>query len=132
MLDSLCLAALLREGRWVSPKPALSVPDERATILLVSECAQWALERGLVLPAKMPIGLPNRLSVCHPLLSPYALAQMPGPYVSVCDGVFVCVCLITEEYNTSIQEKLPLIIGSAAAGLVFLIAVVVIVIVCNR
>jgi hypothetical protein len=57
---------------------------------------------------------------------------MPGPYVSVCDGVFVCVCLITEEYNTSIQEKLPLIIGSAAAGLVFLIAVVVIVIVCNR
>ncbi|KAK2861707.1 hypothetical protein Q5P01_001240 [Channa striata] len=37
-----------------------------------------------------------------------------------------------EEYNTSIQEKLPLIIGSAAAGLVFLIAVVVIIIVCNR
>uniref|UniRef100_A0AAY4ERP6 receptor protein-tyrosine kinase n=1 Tax=Denticeps clupeoides TaxID=299321 RepID=A0AAY4ERP6_9TELE len=34
------------------------------------------------------------------------------------------------EYNTSIQEKLPLIIGSAAAGLVFLIAVVVIIIVC--
>lgn len=40
--------------------------------------------------------------------------------------------LPTEEYNTSIQEKLPLIIGSAAAGLVFLIAVVVIIIVCNR
>ncbi|XP_066547440.1 ephrin type-B receptor 2 isoform X6 [Amia ocellicauda] len=37
-----------------------------------------------------------------------------------------------EEYKTSLQEKLPLIIGSAAAGLVFLIAVVVIVIVCNR
>uniref|UniRef100_A0A1A8BZ21 receptor protein-tyrosine kinase n=1 Tax=Nothobranchius kadleci TaxID=1051664 RepID=A0A1A8BZ21_NOTKA len=37
-----------------------------------------------------------------------------------------------EEYNTSIQEKLPLIIGSAAAGLVFLVAVVVIIIVCNR
>ncbi|CAL8352090.1 unnamed protein product [Gadus morhua 'NCC'] len=37
-----------------------------------------------------------------------------------------------EEYNTSIQEKLPLIIGSAAAGLVFLIAVVVLIIVCNR
>uniref|UniRef100_A0AAY4ERN5 receptor protein-tyrosine kinase n=1 Tax=Denticeps clupeoides TaxID=299321 RepID=A0AAY4ERN5_9TELE len=36
------------------------------------------------------------------------------------------------EYNTSIQEKLPLIIGSAAAGLVFLIAVVVIIIVCSR
>ncbi|KAG5274562.1 hypothetical protein AALO_G00137670 [Alosa alosa] len=36
------------------------------------------------------------------------------------------------EYNSSIQEKLPLIVGSAAAGLVFLIAVVVIVIVCNR
>ncbi|KAJ8260009.1 hypothetical protein GJAV_G00176050 [Gymnothorax javanicus] len=37
-----------------------------------------------------------------------------------------------EEYNTSVQEKLPLIIGSAAAGLVFLIAIVVIIIVCNR
>ncbi|CAL8341007.1 unnamed protein product [Merluccius merluccius] len=37
-----------------------------------------------------------------------------------------------EEYNTSIQEKLPLIIGSAVAGLVFLIAVVVLIIVCNR
>ncbi|XP_041130645.1 ephrin type-B receptor 2-like isoform X1 [Polyodon spathula] len=37
-----------------------------------------------------------------------------------------------EEYKTSLQEKLPLIIGSAAAGVVFLIAVVVIVIVCNR
>ncbi|MBN3325863.1 EPHB2 protein, partial [Atractosteus spatula] len=37
-----------------------------------------------------------------------------------------------EEYKTSLQEKLPLIIGSAAAGLVFLIAVVVIIIVCNR
>lgn len=36
------------------------------------------------------------------------------------------------EYQTSIQEKLPLIIGSSAAGLVFLIAVVVIAIVCNR
>nr|XP_014353674.1 PREDICTED: ephrin type-A receptor 10 [Latimeria chalumnae] len=36
------------------------------------------------------------------------------------------------EYHTSIQEKLPLIIGSAAAGLVFLVAVVVIIIVCNR
>lgn len=42
------------------------------------------------------------------------------------------VCISTEEYNTSIQEKLPLIIGSAAAGLVFLIALVVIIIVCNR
>ncbi|XP_010127642.1 PREDICTED: ephrin type-B receptor 2 isoform X1 [Chlamydotis macqueenii] len=36
------------------------------------------------------------------------------------------------EYQTSVQEKLPLIIGSSAAGLVFLIAVVIIVIVCNR
>ncbi|XP_047417805.1 ephrin type-B receptor 2 isoform X3 [Sciurus carolinensis] len=36
------------------------------------------------------------------------------------------------EYQTSIQEKLPLVIGSSAAGLVFLIAVVVIAIVCNR
>ncbi|NXP76725.1 EPHB2 protein, partial [Ramphastos sulfuratus] len=36
------------------------------------------------------------------------------------------------EYQTSVQEKLPLIIGSSAAGLVFLIAVVVIAIVCNR
>nr|XP_023697179.1 ephrin type-B receptor 2-like isoform X2 [Paramormyrops kingsleyae] len=37
-----------------------------------------------------------------------------------------------EEYKTSLQEKLPLIVGSAAAGVVFLIAVVVIIIVCNR
>ncbi|NXC42931.1 EPHB2 protein, partial [Penelope pileata] len=36
------------------------------------------------------------------------------------------------EYQTSVQEKLPLIIGSSAAGLVFLIAVVVIIIVCSR
>lgn len=36
------------------------------------------------------------------------------------------------EYQTSIKEKLPLIVGSSAAGLVFLIAVVVIAIVCNR
>ncbi|NWX72457.1 EPHB2 protein, partial [Alca torda] len=36
------------------------------------------------------------------------------------------------EYQTSVQEKLPLIIGSSAAALVFLIAVVVIGIVCNR
>lgn len=39
---------------------------------------------------------------------------------------------VAAEYQTSIQEKLPLIIGSSAAGLVFLIAVVVIIIVCNR
>ncbi|XP_062315490.1 ephrin type-B receptor 2 isoform X2 [Osmerus eperlanus] len=37
-----------------------------------------------------------------------------------------------EEYKSSIQEKLPLIIGSAAAGVVFIIAIVVVVIVCNR
>ncbi|XP_032903828.1 ephrin type-B receptor 2 isoform X1 [Amblyraja radiata] len=36
------------------------------------------------------------------------------------------------EYQTSLQEKLPLIIGSAAAGLVLLIAVIVILVVCNR
>lgn len=39
---------------------------------------------------------------------------------------------LSAEYQTSVQEKLPLIIGSSAAGLVFLIAVVVIIIVCNR
>ncbi|XP_076966200.1 ephrin type-B receptor 2 [Callospermophilus lateralis] len=39
---------------------------------------------------------------------------------------------LAAEYQTSIQEKLPLVIGSSAAGLVFLIAVVVIAIVCNR
>lgn len=39
---------------------------------------------------------------------------------------------VPAEYQTSVQEKLPLIIGSSAAGLVFLIAVVVIGIVCNR
>ncbi|KAM5162209.1 ephrin type-B receptor 2 isoform 2-T2 [Callospermophilus lateralis] len=42
------------------------------------------------------------------------------------------LCFLPAEYQTSIQEKLPLVIGSSAAGLVFLIAVVVIAIVCNR
>lgn len=37
-----------------------------------------------------------------------------------------------EEYNSSIQEKLPLIIGSAAAGVVFIIAITVLIIVCRR
>ncbi|MCI4387349.1 hypothetical protein PGIGA_G00073190 [Pangasianodon gigas] len=37
-----------------------------------------------------------------------------------------------EEYDSSLKEKLPLIIGSAAAGVVFLISVIVLVIVCNR
>ncbi|XP_010795164.1 ephrin type-B receptor 2-like, partial [Notothenia coriiceps] len=36
-----------------------------------------------------------------------------------------------EEYNTSIQEKLPLIIGSAAAGVIFIIAITVFIIVCR-
>ncbi|KAG8002384.1 Ephrin type-B receptor 2 [Nibea albiflora] len=36
-----------------------------------------------------------------------------------------------EEFNSSIQEKLPLIIGSAAAGLVFIIAISVFIIVCR-
>ncbi|XP_053704171.1 ephrin type-B receptor 2-like isoform X2 [Synchiropus splendidus] len=36
-----------------------------------------------------------------------------------------------EEYNSSIQEKLPLIIGSAAAGFVFIIAITVVIIVCR-
>ncbi|XP_038577577.1 ephrin type-B receptor 2-like isoform X1 [Micropterus salmoides] len=36
-----------------------------------------------------------------------------------------------EEYNSSIQEKLPLIIGSAAAGVVFIIAITVLIIVCR-
>lgn len=44
----------------------------------------------------------------------------------------LCCALSTAEYQTSIQEKLPLIVGSSAAALVFLIAVVVIAIVCNR
>lgn len=37
-----------------------------------------------------------------------------------------------EEYNSNIQEKLPLIIGSAAAGVVFIIAITVLIIVCRR
>lgn len=87
--------------------------------------------------AKMLIGSAGRMPVCHPLLPPYAVAQM---LIHMLQPVTLCVCdyvcfsssSFTEEYNTSIQEKLPLIIGSAAAGLVFLIAVVVIIIVCNR
>ncbi|XP_062871635.1 ephrin type-B receptor 2 [Trichomycterus rosablanca] len=37
-----------------------------------------------------------------------------------------------EEYDSSLKEKLPLIIGSAAAGIVFLISVIVLIIVCHR
>lgn len=45
----------------------------------------------------------------------------------------MCVLVSSvEEYNSSIHEKLPLIIGSAAAGLVFIIAVTVLIIVCRR
>ena len=40
--------------------------------------------------------------------------------------------LSVEEYNSSLHEKLPLIIGSAATGLVFIIAVAVLIIVCRR
>ncbi|XP_069775269.1 ephrin type-B receptor 2 isoform X2 [Narcine bancroftii] len=37
-----------------------------------------------------------------------------------------------DEYQTNLHEKLPLIIGSATAGLVFIIAIGVIIIACNR
>uniref|UniRef100_A0A6I8RVK0 receptor protein-tyrosine kinase n=1 Tax=Xenopus tropicalis TaxID=8364 RepID=A0A6I8RVK0_XENTR len=40
--------------------------------------------------------------------------------------------IVAQGNGHSFQEKLPLIIGSSAAGLVFLIALVVIIIVCNR
>lgn len=46
-------------------------------------------------------------------------------------NILILVCL-SAEYQTSIQEKLPLIIGSSAAGLVFIIALVVLILVCNR
>uniref|UniRef100_A0A8C6TCA8 receptor protein-tyrosine kinase n=1 Tax=Neogobius melanostomus TaxID=47308 RepID=A0A8C6TCA8_9GOBI len=36
------------------------------------------------------------------------------------------------EYNSSLQDKLPLIVGSSASGLVFIIAITVIIIVCRR
>ncbi|XP_055021630.1 ephrin type-B receptor 2 isoform X1 [Boleophthalmus pectinirostris] len=37
-----------------------------------------------------------------------------------------------QEYASSLQDKLPLIVGSSAAGLVFIIALTVIIIVCRR
>lgn len=108
----------------------------------------WKMVHATSQDAKMLIGSPSRMFVCHPLLPPYAVAQTLAHMFQlvtlrawVCvflhDTMFICVYLYifflsTAEYNTSIQEKLPLIIGSAAAGLVFLIAVVVIIIVCNR
>ncbi|RLV93195.1 hypothetical protein DV515_00013544 [Chloebia gouldiae] len=49
-----------------------------------------------------------------------------------CHGDLFPFPRVPAEYQTSVQEKLPLIIGSSAAGLVFLIAVVVIGIVCSR
>lgn len=91
------------------------------------------------LDANMLTDSHGRMRVCHPLLPPYAAAQMLTHMFELVSlwtcrwlDVHVCVGFCAEEYNTSIQEKLPLIIGSAAAGLVFLIALVVIIIVCNR
>ncbi|XP_028848329.1 ephrin type-B receptor 2 isoform X2 [Denticeps clupeoides] len=49
-----------------------------------------------------------------------------------CSGKMYFQTMTEEEFNSSLQEKLPLIIGSSAAGVVFLIAVVVFIIVCNR
>lgn len=53
------------------------------------------------------------------------------PPCNQCSNAFFLPCM-SAEYQTSVQEKLPLIIGSSAAGLVFLVAVVIIIIVCNR
>lgn len=49
-----------------------------------------------------------------------------------CFILYVVPIVCVEEYDSSLKEKLPLIIGSAAAGVVFLISVIVLVIVCNR
>lgn len=137
---------------WVSPKHALSphfthfLPDD-LSISVASEHIQCALENGPCSQSRCQDA--HWFTQPYVCLSPIAPSICSGsdanPYVSacasVCVWVWVCVhgstfmyvfLLSTEEYNTSIQEKLPLIIGSAAAGLVFLIAVVVIIIVCNR
>ena len=37
-----------------------------------------------------------------------------------------------EEYKSSVQEKLPLIIGYASGGVVFIIAITVFIIICRR
>lgn len=139
-------ASWLPDRPWVSPKHALSahftrfLPDD-LFVPVASEHSQCASGKKMVhaasQDAKMLIGSAGRMPVCHPLLPPYAVAQMlihmlQPVTLRVCDYVCFSSSSFTEEYNTSIQEKLPLIIGSAAAGLVFLIAVVVIIIVCNR
>lgn len=139
---------------WVSPKHALShfthfLPDD-LSISVASEHIHCALENGACNQSRCQNA--HRFTEPYVCLSPIAPSICSGsdacPYVSACDSACVGVCIFTwhmficvylyifflstEEYNTSIQEKLPLIIGSAAAGLVFLIAVVVIIIVCNR
>ena len=131
---------------WVAPKHALSpyftrfLPDD-LSISAASEHIQLLekIYHAVSQDAKIIVGSPGHMSVCHPSPAPYATAQMLTHMlqlltVCVCLALCLCMCFffLTEEYNTSIQEKLPLIIGSAAAGLVFLIAVVVIIIVCNR
>lgn len=139
---------------WVSPKHALSLHTSHSFCQMIcpyqaSEHFQCALENGPWSHSRCQDA--HWFSQPYVCLSPIAPSICSGsdanPCVSAGDSVwgyiYVCVypwlrvyiyffLISTEEYNTSIQEKLPLIIGSAAAGLVFLIAVVVIIIVCNR
>lgn len=131
---------------WVPPKHALCshfthfLPDD-LSVSTASEHAYCTLENSPCNQSRCQDA--HWLTQPYVCLSPIAPSICSGsdayPYVSACDSACVimalCLCVLlvfTEEYNTSIQEKLPLIIGSAAAGLVFLIAVVVIIIVCNR
>ncbi|KAF7648515.1 hypothetical protein LDENG_00155860 [Lucifuga dentata] len=51
-----------------------------------------------------------------------------GPF----SGKMYFQTMTEDEYNSSIQETLPLIIGSAAAGLIFIIAIAVFILVCRR
>lgn len=106
-------------------------------------CSIWARSLWSVERSVQPVEMPKRLlvlpAVC-PGVTHCSLHMQRLRCRLVCARLWLCLFVrlgfpmspSAEEYNTSIQEKLPLIIGSAAAGLVFLIALVVIIIVCNR
>lgn len=44
----------------------------------------------------------------------------------------VCVCVCEGDPQKSVQDQLPLIVGSASAGLVVIVAMVVIAVVCLK
>lgn len=50
----------------------------------------------------------------------------------MCQGGLTPSLSLTDDYKSELREQLPLIAGSAAAGVVFIVSLVAISIVCSR